>query len=1090
VTENIFLSCEYSGVDKPLKNVWLLDDKEITGDTEHLITRKDELQQDAGVSYYHTDSFYEIKKPTWEDGGIYTCRFTFQDGNNVQKTLPKTIIVEGSGLPICKTYLEAKMQLNCNFQTKETVEEIAWTRWKDKIDAKKIETGEFKENKITSVLKITDGDASDGGRYYCKAKLSGHSDEFVINSDARFAKVSIKVDPPAPHYFGGRVTIQCEWEGKFSSKMLHFKKTGSAFEVSLNERSSTEIRVESARAGEYICRGKANNECKAGEVDVTATTTIKPLNPSVIEQPKAVSVTIGQKVQLSCIVPMITGASTKIAWYKEGSNDPVWPKNTKEEDQNRWVSVLTFNEMTFNEVGKYKCKATYGGIEDLESDFATLSLVAFKTDPSNTQGILGGQAKFTCAFASDKQVSLLLETNGGDTSNSKIDVQTTEEGVSKVSTGIATFTSLTESNGNGKYYCKVDGESYKSEEAELTVISIAEQPIDSWTVTGETAGFTVRIERFEWENYKVTWQKKVSGNWENVVKSATYRVNDAKGKLWYTFINIPNYDSATESTEWRVSINFPEDTTKGLIGGDLISNSAFVKKAGVKTVEITKADTNEGTTFTLKCTVTAREKPSYMKIKMAELRRMEWEQDMTFTFDKNIATVIVKKEAEYWFSGEKIGCETTVSGKVIEMETDFYTVTKTCPTLERDNGVITINSKYDGKGTEIGKTASLKCDTGNGYQPYRPPNGAAVTTAVCLFATGAFDQELTSCSKVIAIDFSLLKPALFFEGTTGKCNTDAGKQNFINKMNGAKGKRCGFRNVGFPCFVADKCDFLPEKSVCFETYQGGKLGSKVIGHFKLKPEVVVDKAARDDPTSEYNNYKKDADKFNDLYTKYGKTNFWRCLAKRRRRAAFERAAFERAAFGDPTDETIPTTTTPSETTVSTTTPTTPTTKMTTPVQANQDTEERATRKNLEPGVNVKAGVPDASVTDSTEINREETFEAGEGLEEFDFMGAEEESDVSLESDSDVPASYNVIDPNRPLTEHDSIETTEDPTKVKEIVKTLGLPKLEFNIGTLILLIGLLAGVSIVIIFKIVVTARKKLLGTTKDDYTYTQLCES
>merc|ERR1712025_1043279 len=114
----------------------------------------------------------------------------------------------------------------------------------------------------------------------------------------------------------------------------------------------------------------------------------------------------------------------------------------------------------------------------------------------------------------------------------------------------------------------------------------------------------------------------------------------------------------------------------------------------------------------------------------------------------------------------------------------------------------------------------------------------------------------------------------------------------------------------------------------------------------------------------------------------------------------------------------------------------------------------------------------------------------EEVEEFEFEEIEVESDESSEADSDLPASYKVVDPEQAVTGKSSGGTTEEPTKVENIVKTLGLPKLDFNIGTLILLIGLLAGISIVIIIKIVVITRKKLVGTTKDDYMYTQLCES
>merc|ERR1712176_1357404 len=350
-------------------------------------------------------------------------------------------------------------------------------------------------------------------------------------------------------------------------------------------------------------------------------------------------------------------------------------------------------------------------------------------------------------------------------SNSAVQMTTSTEGVSTISTGIATFTSLTENNGNGNYYCQVTGQELKSDKAELQVISFAVQPSDSWTIDGETAGFTVRVERFEWANYQVIWQKKVDSSWQNVDPSSDkYRVQQAKAKQWYTFINIPNYDSAEEA-EWRVKLTFPNDDNKGLIGGDLISNSAFVKKAGETTIEFQKSSTLEGSTFTLKCTVTAKEKPSYMKIMFNGRRRREWEADdkMTVTFDNNLVTVSVEQEAKFWFSGKKIGCLTTVSNQIVSAETDFYTVTKSCPTLTRTNGEIILTDKLDGSNV-VGKIATLKCDTESSYQPYKPPGGEAVTVVECLFSTGKYNEKLTTCNKVIAIDYSKLNVGVFFKG--------------------------------------------------------------------------------------------------------------------------------------------------------------------------------------------------------------------------------------------------------------------------------------------------------------------------------------
>jgi len=268
-----------------------------------------------------------------------------------------------------------------------------------------------------------------------------------------------------------------------------------------------------------------------------------------------------------------------------------------------------------------------------------------------------------------------------------------------------------------------------------------------------------------------------------------------------------------------------------------------------------------------------------------------------------------------------------VSSKKVSAEMEFYTVTKTCPTLQRANGEIKYTDKMDNNGALIGKIATLTCDATNNFQPYKPPSlDAAITEVECLFSVGKYSEKLTSCSKVTPIDFSLLKVGLFFGGFTDACDTEERAAKYIDIMN-AEGacqdcKECGFRKVGFPCFDEDppKCTFVPDKSNCQELKENNVLGSKITGVYKLVDSVAVDSAARNDPDSDYNKYKKHADDFLTYYNNYKSAGkkFWSCTKARRRRDVFERAVFGKSTGGSSSMTTTPTpTTTP-------TTPTTPT----------------------------------------------------------------------------------------------------------------------------------------------------------------------
>ncbi|KAL5267443.1 hypothetical protein ACHWQZ_G004472 [Mnemiopsis leidyi] len=1062
-TENIIRTCEYSGVDTPDEVQWWIGDQIITANENYVVKKAQRTVEGKAGNYLIVESAIDIKTPTWQDGGIFKCKFTFSDGENVEVALPKTIVVEGTGLKSCQTFFDGSMELTCNFQTKETVERIEWNRWRNAVDGSKYVTTKFENNKMTSVLTLTDATTADSGRYYCSAVITGESEEYRIQTDIRFAELTIAASPPGPHLAGGKVIITCQKDGRFNDVMIlkDGKETGDS--------QIHRLTVSSETAGKYTCTATAINLCEevpatakasSGEEFIEVVSTL----PVVITQPQDVSVTESGTQQMSCVVPSIEGANTKITWYKQGEeNKIIWPKNNYDSEQNRWESTIRFNKAQFNDVGSYRCKASYGEVT-IESDYASLTLVGFKTSPSEKIGVLGSQAKFTCSYSATTNVVLELITDDGDTSNVNMVMEYTAEGTGQLSTGVATFSALTEAN-RGNYYCRVSGqESGGTDAAELQVLSITVQPQDSWTVTGDTAGFTVQIERFEWEGFTVSWEKFVSGSWEAVNPSNKYRIQSAKAGRWYSFINIPNYDSTLEATRWRAKLTFPNDESSGLIGGTLTSDEAEVRKAGETSVTLEKVDTFEGTAFTLRCTVTAQERPRIMRIMFDSYRKRDWENDATFqfTFENNVATVSVEGIAKYWYSDKKIGCMTYIGGNTVLAETSFYTVTRECPALSRSGGDITISENQDGDGIAIGKTATLTCRQAENFFPYDSP-----LEVVCLYDTGTWNDVLTTCNKVIPIDFSKIKVGIFFKAAQSYCNTEAKAQTVEAILGAAAGRECGFRNVKFPCIEAGDCtlmDEIPDEPDCkVERNANNDLGITVYATYKLNDDIAVDKDARNDPDSKYSQYKEDGTNILQFY-KNRASSFFRCVAGRRRRDLQERYAH--GGMSASTEETSPTTTTLTTTTTSATTPSTPTkedtpkvtdahsNKMTIPVTANTSANESEER----------------ILKEVVTIEQLEVFEV---------------EDVEMEGPPSGSESVAIVPETDAVDEKSAVE---EDYLTDEMNTILGGSQWELGAGTLILLVGLLAGVAIVIMFKIALTTRRHL--QEKEGYQYSPLCES
>jgi len=136
-TENIIRTCEYSGVDSPDEVQWWIGDQIITANENYVVKKAQRTVEGKAGNYLIVESAIDIKTPTWQDGGIFKCKFTFLDGENVEVALPKTIVVEGTGLKSCQTFFDGSMELTCNFQTKETVERIEWNRWRNAVDGSK-----------------------------------------------------------------------------------------------------------------------------------------------------------------------------------------------------------------------------------------------------------------------------------------------------------------------------------------------------------------------------------------------------------------------------------------------------------------------------------------------------------------------------------------------------------------------------------------------------------------------------------------------------------------------------------------------------------------------------------------------------------------------------------------------------------------------------------------------------------------------------------------------------------------------------------------------------------------------------------------
>ena len=858
-------SCDYSGADRPRSIAWTLGDNEVTEDDNHIVTNTIQTKTGDLNTYFLYETTMTVKSAVWEDSGTYHCNFHFETGDSAQATLPKVVIVKNTGMESkCITSFDGTIALKCAFESKESIADIKWFRWQLELDNNIYQNSNFEENKIESDLAITDGQESMDGRYYCTAIID---DETTLKSsvDARFASLSLVPSAASPYYSGSTLTIRCITNGKFLSHSI--LRNG----IDTGDSSKHKFKVSDDTIGVYTCTGTVENTCET--VQATALTEsgdseIEVIGavPDILTHPSDVSVNEGESATMSCVAPFMDKASIRIAWYKVGKEGVKWGKTLKEDDTIK--SILEFRIVTRSkDQGQYFCKVIYGKNAETNSNFATLSVVAFKDHPADTFGLIGGVASLTCAYYSMDKITFEIKSLDGSIDNAALEMKYENNDFGVLSTGEILFTNLDEENDDKSYFCQVSGTAIKSDEAKMHTIFFTKQPLDSWVVNGKVAAFTARTRQFNWGDSAKTvmWQKNVNNVWEDATDNSLYVVSEAKNyknNEWYTIINIPNY-SSSEANEWRVKLIFP--SIDGLVGGELVSDSAKVNIAGVMEVLLSAPDHFEYSPFTLVCSITAKEQPS-IKFYVDGIKQHGWEIETTF--EDNVARASTTQALRSYHSGSVVKCQATVSYIKVEASETFPTVKQNCPLLsERENGEIKLTDVFDQEGNSIGKSARLAC-AGDDYIP----TDLEKIEAECLFSTGQYDKELTSCSKFTPIDVSVFRVTESYP--ISFCGDDISKNKALEILNSADNTRCGWRNVEYSCYDDGECDFLPDETIC----QKNNNGFFISGAFKFNGDISQE--AQDNDSSPFNIYKEDL----KSETMQG---HWSCYNPNRKRRALQ-----------------------------------------------------------------------------------------------------------------------------------------------------------------------------------------------------------
>lgn len=965
-------SCDYSGADRPTSISWTLDGTEVSEDDNHEVTNTFKTRTDdtSGNTFHVYASTITVTSAVWQDSGTYGCNFNFETGDTAQATLPNVIVVKISGVEsACKTSTDGNMDLQCTFESKVPISNINWFKWLNQLDSSTYQNSDFESNKMQSDLAITGGDSSMDGRYYCTAVIDDGI-EFKSSVDVRFASLVLKTSMAAPFYAGSKVAITCEAFGRFKSTAI--LRDG----VETGDSKKHKLKVSDDSKGIYTCVGTVVNTCETVETDALTKSGESGIEiigaiPDIITHPDDVSVNEGESATMSCVAPYLQSVSMKIAWFKVDNDKPNWGKVTIDDD--KITSVLQFKIATRSkDQGKYFCKVYYGQSAETDSEYATLSVVAFQHHPVDTYGLIGGKAVFTCSYYSTDQVTFEIKSPDGTTSNAAVEMEYENNEFGVLSTGEITFNNLAVDNDDHEYYCEVAGTAIQSEVGQLYVIYFTMQPSDTWVADGQVAAFTARTKRFDFDDasVEVVWQKNENNVWKDASDDSLYKVLEAKNIDWYTIINIPNY-SLSEASEWRVKLNFP--SIDGFVGGELMSNTAEVN-VHVMTLILSAPDTFETSDFTLVCSVTSKEEPS-IKFRVDGREQRGWNVETVFV--DNVAQASTTQSLRF-FSERVVQCQTTVSYVKIEETVTFPVVKKSCPTLTApDNGEIVVKDVFDEDGNSIGKSVSLTCN-GDNYIP----SDDDMVEAECSFSTGNYDKDLTFCTKFSPIDISVLRVTEFYKNAPFCKEGSALKASFESILISEDGTGCGWRNVGFSCYDDDNCEFLPDEAACyFGKNSEGFEGFFVAGAFKFTGDVS--QSAQDNPNSDYNKYKSET-------TELSMKPYWMCTSKRKRRAV-EPNRDDEFTTGFLAFSTTSTMSSSSTSTTSSSTTTSP-------------TNESTTNESTTNGSTTNESTTNESTTNESTTNESTTIEST--TNESKTLTTESKSEIT--SESNIPVTNGAV----------------------------------------------------------------------------------
>jgi len=444
------------------------------------------------------------------NGYQYRCKITDAFGNTIESGAATLTAVKITRHPVSQEVVQNGTALFTVAVTEGATVSYEW-------QYRKSETGTWAGTTMTgyntSSLKVTATAARAGYQYRCMMTDDGGNKVYTEGATMRVLSITVQpvnVDAVADSVVN--FTIATNIVGFFTYQWQYSKDGNQWYKTTMEGYNTATLRVEAtaARNGyQYRCAILVNGEAvmtsEAAALNVIIPEPEIPLNPAIIKtQPKAANAFLGGNAQFTV---KATGVTSWL-WQYRRSETANWTSTTMTGYNTDTLMVA----VTAARNGyQYRCVLTGEDGVKVYTEAAVLGILEITEQPTTGYGFIGSTTKFTVKLSETTGIKYQWQYRRSETA----------AWTNTTMTGYNTKTltvDVTAARSGYQYRCKLTdsfGNALESEFAAISIVKIAQQPVDETVEVGDICEFVIVTTNPEIMGYQWQYRRSETTAWTN-----------------------------------------------------------------------------------------------------------------------------------------------------------------------------------------------------------------------------------------------------------------------------------------------------------------------------------------------------------------------------------------------------------------------------------------------------------------------------------------------------------------------------------------------------------------------------------------------